>query len=233
MYTLIGQITKSGVIAMSLKDSVLHKINHSAHSKVWTAFDFLDLGNRDAVDKALQRLVKSQGLRRIDRGIYDLPQKNQLTGSITAPDYKQVIAAISRRDQARILIDGLTSANDLGLTNAVPGQVNVLTDCRLKEVKIDNLVIKFKHTAPSKLYWADRPAMRIVQALHWVRDIIEKGDPVQISGIKNKLKLYLDSQTRKGIILDDLQKGLPTLPAWMQIFLKDVFFIPEIKKRQS
>ncbi len=34
----------------------MHKITHSEHIKVWTAFDFLDLGNRGAVDKVLQRL---------------------------------------------------------------------------------------------------------------------------------------------------------------------------------
>ncbi len=232
MHTLIGQVWQYlGIYAMSLKNFILHKMHHSAHSKVWTAFDFLDLGNRNAVDKVLQRLVKSHTIRRIDRGIYDFPQKNQLTGSITAPDYKQIIAAISRRDQARILIDGLTAANDLGLTNAVPGQVNVLTDCRLKEVRIDNLIIKFKHTAPSKLYWADRPAMRVVQALHWIRDIIEQGNPAQISKVKSKLKLYLDSQTKKDIILDDLQNGLPTLPAWMQDFLKDIFLTSEKKNK--
>jgi len=43
-----------------------------------------------------------------------------------------------------MLIDGLTSANDLGLTNAVPSQINILTDCRLRSIKIDNLVINFK-----------------------------------------------------------------------------------------
>ena len=217
---------------MSLKDFILHRINHYEKSKVWTAFDFLDLGNRDAVDKVLQRLVKSNDIRRIDRGLYDFPQKNQLTGRITVPDYKQIITAISRRDQARVLLDGLTSANDLGLTNAVPGQVNVLTDCRLKAVKIGNLVIKFKHTAPSKLYWAGRPAMRIVQALHWLRDIIEQGDHEQLSSIKSKLKIYLDGQKSKDIILNDLQSGLPTVPAWMQAFLKDVFLISEKKSNQ-
>ena len=122
-----------------------------------------------------------------------------------------------------MLIDGLTSANDLGLTNAVPGQVNILTDCRLKPVKIGKLVITFKQTAPSKLYWANRPSMRIVQALHWLRDVIEQGDKEQISTIRNKIKLYLENNSEKEIILKDLHHGLPTLPAWMQGFLKEYF----------
>lgn len=212
---------------MNLKDGMLNRINGSKHTRVWTAFDFLDLGNRDSVDKVLQRLVKSKLIRRIDRGLYDIPRENPLTGQTSAPDYKEIISAISRRDQARMLIDGLTSANDLGLTNAVPGQVNVLTDSRLKPIKIDSLVIKFKHTAPSKLYWAGRPGMRIVQALHWLRDIIDQDSSGQKNNIQKKLVLYLKKHKEKDAIVDDLKQGIPTLPAWMQSYLKDLFMILE------
>lgn len=41
--------------------------------------DFLDLGSRDAVDKALQRLVSGGRLRRLDRSLYDTPRINRLT----------------------------------------------------------------------------------------------------------------------------------------------------------
>ncbi|MDX2345568.1 MAG: DUF6088 family protein [Legionella sp.] len=204
---------------MSLKILILDRIKTPEQGMVWTPFDFLDLGNRDAVDKVLQRLVKTNSIRRIDRGLYDYPKKNNLIGALMAPNYQNVIAAVSRRDQSRMLVDGLTSANDLGLTNAVPGQVNILTDSRLKPIKIGNLVLKFKHTAPSKLYWADRPAMRVVQALHWLRDVIEKNNKEQI---KNKLILFLKGHPKQKIIVNDLCEGLSTLPAWMQKFLKEL-----------
>lgn len=67
-------------------------------------------------------------MRRIDRGLYDRPKINNLTGVLETPDYQKIIEAIARRDQTRLLIDGLTAANDIGLTNAVPSQINVLTD---------------------------------------------------------------------------------------------------------
>src|SRR5258708_2716384 len=149
---------------MSLKQFIIERIHHKSEQCVWTAVDFLDLGNRDAVDKVLQRLVKTKELRRIDRGLYDNPKINSLTGQPDVPNYQKIIEAVARRDQVRILIDGLTSANDLGLTNIVPGQVVILTDGRLRPIKVQNLTIKFKYTAPSKLYWSDKSAMRIVQA---------------------------------------------------------------------
>ncbi len=140
----------------------------------------LDLGGRDAVDKTLQRMVASNDLRRIDRGLYDQPRMNALTGHPTAPDYRSVIDAVGRRDQVRVLIDGMTAANDLGLTNAVPGQVIVHTDGRLRPIVLDKLSLKFKLTAPSKLYWAGRPAMRVVQALYWLRDGLQSGTQVDL-----------------------------------------------------
>ncbi|MBN8751343.1 MAG: hypothetical protein J0I65_28130 [Variovorax sp.] len=81
------------------------------------------LGNRDAVDKALQRLALAGELRRIDRGLYDRPVVNRLTKKSTTPDYRAVLDAITRRDQLRILVDGMTAANDLGMTDAVPARV--------------------------------------------------------------------------------------------------------------
>ena len=132
--------------------------------EVWTPGDFADLGGRAAVDKTLQRLATAGDLRRIDRGLYDRPRKNDLTGCRTVPDYRAVIRAVTRRDQARAVIDGMTAANELGFTTAVPARIEVLVDARLKPIRFGNQEIHFRFAAPSRLYWAGRPAMRVVQA---------------------------------------------------------------------
>jgi hypothetical protein len=218
---------------MSVEKDILKRIEILAQQPaVWTAVDFFDLGKRDAVDKALQRLVKANKLRRIDRGLYDKPKINSLTGALEMPDYQKVIEAISRRDQFRMLIDGLTAANDIGLTNVVPGQVNVLTDGRLHSIKINNLTINFKHTAPSKLYWAGRPAMRIVQALYWLGDVI-KNSQSENHLIKERLSTFINHSDQKAIFLSDLREGLITLPVWMQTFLKDIFALVDKNKNEN
>ena len=155
----------------SLRSRLLARIA-SKPDEVWTPGDFADLGGRAAIDKTLQRLATAEELRRIDRGLYDRPRKNALTGRPTVPDYRAVIRAVARRDQVRVLVDGMTAANDLGLTTAVPARIEVLADARLKPIKLGNQEIHFKFAAPSRLYWADRPAMRIVQALHWMQDML-------------------------------------------------------------
>ncbi|MCI5075377.1 DUF6088 family protein [Oricola sp.] len=192
----------------------------SQPDEVWTPADFADLGGRAAIDKTLQRLAAAGELRRIDRGLYDRPRKNSLTRQPTIPDYRAVIRAVTRRDKARVVVDGMTAANDLGLTTAVPARVEVLVDARLKPIKLGNQEIHFKFAAPSRLYWADRPGMRVVQALYWMQDMLTQDD--ERNRARNTLRrLFADPKHGKAI-RDDLRAGLSALPIWMQEFLRDL-----------
>jgi hypothetical protein len=120
-----------------LRGQILQRIAEDS-SAVWTPSDFADLAGRAAVDKALQRLALRGDLRRIDRGLYDRPGSNKLTGKHTVPNYRAVIQAVARRDNVRFVVDGMTAANDLGLTTAVPAKIEVLVDSRLKSIKLGN-----------------------------------------------------------------------------------------------
>jgi hypothetical protein len=215
MYTFTGHMQKP---PPNLKDQITERIAVQAPFGVWTPVDFLDIGPRDAVDKALQRLARAGEIRRIERGLYDCPHISDLTGQPTAPDYRQIIDALTRRDQTRMLVDGLTAANDLGLTDAVPARVVIHTDARRRSLQLGNLVIEFKRTAPSRLYWAGRPAMRIVQALHWLKDLM----PTEQPRIMNRLRDLLADPVHGPATRDDLQQGLRTLPAWMQYIVREL-----------
>lgn len=213
---------------MTLKNLIIERVENSKE-QIWTPVDFLDFADSEAIKKALQRLVNNHELRRVDRGLYDKPKTNALTGQANPPDYRKVIEAVSRRDQVRILIDGMTCANELGLTNSVPGQVLVHTDGRLRPIKLNNLIIKFKLTAPSKLYWADRPGMRIVQALYWLEDKICSNCEINLT-IKERLIELLNKSTQKNEICTDLKAGLHTLPVWMQKWLQEFLLSLEKSK---
>jgi hypothetical protein len=198
---------------------ILHRIGDGSN-EVWTPTDFADLGTRDAIDKALQRLVAAGEIRRIDRGLYDRPTINRLTRKPNVPDYRAVIRAVARRDNARIVVDGMTAANDLGLTNAVPAKIEVLADGRFKPIKLGNQEIRFKQAAPSRLYWAGRPGMRVVQALHWLRDVLNNDEEnTRVSGILERL---LTNGEAGQAINDDLVDGFGALPIWMQDFLRPI-----------
>jgi hypothetical protein len=209
MRTAIGQT--------ALRNQILNRIAGESPT-VWTPADFADLASRAAVDKMLQRLAVSGELRRIDRGLYDRPGVNQLIGKPTVPDYRAVIQAVARRDNARFVVDGMTAANDLGLTTAVPAKIEVLIDARLKPIKLGRQEIRFKHAAVSRLTWAGRPGMRVVQALHWLKDLLpreEERDP-----ITKTLRRLLADPIHGQPVREDLRKGLSAMPIWMQEFLR-------------
>lgn len=201
-----------------LKTQIIDQITAGPPGRVWVPADFVHLGNRDAIDKTLQRLVQVNELRRIDRGLYDRPRLSGLTKRPTGPDYREVLDALARRDQLRMLVDGMTAANDLGLTDAVPARVTVHTDARRSSIQLDNLTIEFKLTAPSRLYWAGRPAMRVVQALHWLKDLLV----TDRDRIQTKLAKVLDDPIHGAAIRQDLQEGFKTLPTWMQPIVRDL-----------
>ena len=197
---------------------------------VWTPGDFADLGGRAAIDKTLQRLTAAGELRRIDRGLYDRPRENALTGRPTVPDYRAVIRAVARRDQVRVVVDGMTAANDLGLTTAVPAHIEVLADARLKPIKLGNQEVHFKFAAPSRLYWADRPAMRVVQALHWLQDMLAEDSERQ--RVEAALRRLFDHPQHGQAIHDDLRAGFSALPIWMQEFLRGLLAPAETAEAQ-
>jgi len=186
--------------------------------KVWTPRDFADTGSRDAVDKALQRLAKSGELHRIERGLYGKPHLNKLTGKPSAPDYRAVIDAVARREKARFVVDGMTAANTLGMTNAVPAKIKVLVDARLKPIKMGNQKIVFKHAAPSRLYWARRPGMYLVQALHWIHDTMQA--ETERSKVDQIVRKLLNDRDKGPKLADDLRIGLSAMPIWMQDILR-------------
>ncbi len=191
----------------------------AAPGKVWTPVDFADLGPREAVDKALQRMVKSNELRRIERGLYDKPTTNKLTGKRSVPDYRAVIEAVARRDKARFVVDGMTAANTLGLTNAVPAKIEVLVDARLKPIELGNQKIVFKQAAPSRLYWAGRPGMYLVQALHWIHDAMQS--EVERSKLDQTIRKLLADKKDGSRLTEDLRNGLSAMPIWMQDMLRN------------
>uniref|UniRef100_UPI0019531ED3 DUF6088 family protein n=1 Tax=Serratia marcescens TaxID=615 RepID=UPI0019531ED3 len=86
------------------------------------------------------------------------------------------IDAIVRRDKLRVLVDGMTAANDLGLTTAVPARSTIYADTYPRTIEIEASAgdlkvtkpviykLDFKRVAAKTAFWAGRPAMRVVQA---------------------------------------------------------------------
>jgi hypothetical protein len=214
---------------LDLKAALTERMVRRSPFGVWTPPDFVDLGPRDAVDQALHRLTRAGVIRRITRGLYDKPGFNQLTEKPTNPDPRAVVDALARRDQARMMVDGITAANDLGLSDAVPARIIIHTDARLKNLDLGGITIEFRKTAPSKLYWAGRPAMRVVQALWWLKDMLAGDAP----RVRKRLASIFADPVHGPAIVADLHRGFSTLPAWMQDVLREIAAIEAPGRRAT
>lgn len=154
----------------TLRREILDRIGEDAATHVWTPTDFADLGSRSAVDKNLQRLARIGALRRIGRGLYDQPRLHLVTERLAAADYRVVIVAGARRDHLRMLVDGGTARNDLGLAT---GRVVLHTNARRRSI---GLVKRRNHrvqeNCPQEAFWgrspcpARRSSPALVKRLH-------------------------------------------------------------------
>ena len=154
---------------MRIADKIMKRAaEHDRGKWVCTPKDFLDLGGREAVDQALSRLVKAGQLRRVGHGLYDMPRMSEVLKRPAPVDLGAAIAALARRDDVRIMPDGLVAANQLGLTNAVPAKTSYVTDGHSRTLTIDGRTVRFRHAGPSVMRWAGRPSAPVAQALRWL-----------------------------------------------------------------
>ena len=111
---------------------------------------FDDLGNRAAVDQALSRLTKAGKIRRIARGIYDIPKTHPMLGALS-PDPDAIARAVAAQGGYRLQPTPAHAANALGFSSQVPAQIIYLTDGSSRKIKVGNQIIHFKHAGPRAL----------------------------------------------------------------------------------
>jgi hypothetical protein len=193
----------------------------AAPSRVWSASDFADLGPRHSIDKTLQRLVAEEALIRVERGLYARRRISTMTNRVMGVNYRDVLDAIERRDATAMLIDGMTAANDLGLTTAVPARIIVHTSSRRGELDLGGQRVEFRKTAPKKLFWAGRPGMRLVQALLWMR---EQGGTIT-EETRSAIRDLLREREGHEALARDLRDNFNQIPtSWLQDFLRPFLY---------
>lgn len=198
------------------------RIAGAAPSGVWSRADFLDIATPHAIEKALQRLTSRGDIRRPHRGLYDKPVVSQLTGKMVFPPRASFIDAIARRDKIRVCVDGMTAANDLGLTTAVPARSTIYADTYPRTILIEanagdpqatkpvTYSLDFKRISAKTAFWAGRPAMRVIQALHWFRD-----ERSNLETVVDGIIRYLRRSPHRQLIVEDLRENIHAIPAWM------------------
>jgi hypothetical protein len=152
----------------TMKDHILARINRLRDGKAFSSKDFLDIASRGTIDMALSGLTRSGAIRRVRRGLYDMPKVNPALGGKLSPDIDEAARAIARRQRWKIIPDGAWAANLLSLSTQVPAKIIYLTDGPNKEVLIGRRTIHFKHARPKAMAGLEGKFALVVQALRYL-----------------------------------------------------------------
>jgi len=152
----------------SIENKIYRKMKQNRRGKIFFANDFAALGNYKACSKALERLVNQGDVMRVSRGIYTIPQTSKFFGKV-APPVDDVIQAIIKRDNAKIIPTGLFAENLLGLSTQVPMKVVYLTDGSPRKLMIGNFPVVFRKTSTRNLAAKGKLSTLVIQALKSIR----------------------------------------------------------------
>src|ERR1019366_7073984 len=152
----------------SMRDQIVARIERLGEGKAFSAKDFLDIASRGSIDMALGSLTRSGIIRRIRRGLYDMPKVNPALGGKLSPDIDEAAQAIARRQRWKIVPEGAWAANLLGLSTQVPSKIIYLTDGPNNEVLIGRRSIHFKHARPKAMAGLEGKFALFVQSLRYL-----------------------------------------------------------------
>lgn len=194
----------------TIDKSILARIRSSGSGRVFSPRQFLDLGGRSAVGVALHRLVKTGKIRRIRRGLYDLPRAHPITGQ-TAPNIMATVQALMDGSHAQWQFTGAYAANALGLSEQVPAKIIILTDGVPRNVSLGKLTLVFRRAAPRNLLGVGQRAGLVIQALRYLKGSADMPKHV------DKLRKTLDADAKK-----TLASLAPELVAWMRPIAQEI-----------
>jgi hypothetical protein len=149
----------------TMRDQIVARIERLGEGKAFSAKDFLDIASRGTIDMALTSLTRRGIIRRVRRGLYDMPNVNRALGGELSPDIDEAARAIVRRQRWKIVPEGAWAANLLGLSTQVPAKIIYLTDGPNNEVPIGRRRIQFKHARPKVMAGLEGKFALVVQAL--------------------------------------------------------------------
>lgn len=196
--------------ADSIDAAILGRFRSGKKGRVYAPADFLDLGSRATVDQALLRNCRAGRIRKIARGLYDVPKKHPVLGTLTAST-EAVVLAVARRSGLRLQASGARAANALGLSDQVPLRTVYYSDGRRRSIKIGNASILLKPAGTRTMAAAGTVSGDVIQALRWVgrRNV----DADTIARLKRNLR-----RSDKAQLLKDLRFA----PAWVADVMRQV-----------
>lgn len=187
-----------------ITEKILRRLKSQKGAPVPTR-DLLELGTRAAVDKALSRLVQQGMIRRVRRGLYEIPRMGKLLKQPVAASPDELVRAWARNNNLRVVPSGAYAANLLGFSTQVPAKIVYYTNGRTQKLELGPYTVKLLNRGPNTMDVRGRVAPLIFQAL---RHIGSKGATPEVI---SRLRTTLSKKDKA-----ELQRNLRYAVAWMK-----------------
>jgi len=193
-----------------IADKVLRRLRAKKGSPVPTR-DLLDLGPRAAVDQALSRLVQQGQIRRVRRGLYELPRMGKLLKQPVVASPDEMVRAWARNNGLRVVPSGAYAANLLGLSTQVPARLVYYTNGRTQTLKLGPYTVRLLNRGPKTMDVRGQVAPLVLQALRYL------GPKGVTSEVICRLRSILSSKQK-----DELRRNLRYAAAWMKPVIEQI-----------
>ena len=177
---------------------------------VFTPADFLDLGTPHAVGMALSRMVRAGVLRRVARGLYDVPRSHPLLGELS-PSTDALVQAVARRDGVVVQPLDVEATNLLGLSEQVVAKPVFETNGPSRKMRVGEQEIEFRHRSPRRVTAAAESSNLVFAALRGLGKA-----HVTLERVAHLQQMLPPKQRAQ------LLKDLPLAPAWMHPYLRHI-----------
>ena len=133
--------------------------------KKYIIFETIDLGEYNAVRRALLRLEESGKIQKIMRGVFYYPRYSYLLDEFESPSPGKVAETLARKFGWTIAPCGDTALNQLGLSTQVPAKWSYISDGPYHEFQIGAFTIEFKHRNNREISGISRQSATVIQTL--------------------------------------------------------------------
>lgn len=195
----------------NLTEKIEEKFLKTPKGTIFTISDFYDLGNRDAVKKALSRLNERKIIVRLIDGYYTIPPYIKVINEYSYPSAISLANKISEKYSWTICPTGITALNHIGLSTQVPNVYEFISDGPYRKIAYLGQFITFKHTTNRAITNFSRELSLAIQSIKAIGEQnLTQNDLILLS---KYCKLYV----KENIILDT-----KAIPAWIYKILTKV-----------
>jgi len=181
------------------------------YGTAFSASDFLDIADANAVSQALFRIERDGTIRRVINGVYDKPAFSQIIQEYGIPRVDKVAEALARRFNWNIAPSGNTALNILHISTQVPNAWEYVSDGPYRDYLIGKVPLKFKHVMPREINGYSPITVMVIQGIR----AIGKGNMTQEQA--NRFSSVITAEDRETLL-----KEARTASGWIYREIKNI-----------